>query len=195
MSNLVLRNIKIQIEKKVYNKSESYISKSELILIKDDTNLLNYIKLMIKMVNIKEYKLIKDISEMILEKSIKGDERDIRMIINDYNKNVKRYKKHMYILCKKGNMGKRVIIINENLIKEKDIDKNVLRYILHILYNENVISNKDIIEWYNNVEEGSIYLSSNILKEFVEWLRSSSESSSSSDKDSSESSSSDIDSE
>ena len=81
---------------------------------------------MIKMVNIKEYKLIKDISEMILEKSIKGDERDIRMIINDYNKNVKRYKKHMYILCKKGNMGKRVIILNLCIIVHIVICVNIL---------------------------------------------------------------------
>ena len=107
------------------------------------------------------------------------------MLINNYNKSVKKYKDHMYILSKKGEKGEKgnyIISLYEDQIKEyNEIDKNILRYILYLLYNENLLSKKDIIEWYNNVDKGSIYLSSNILKEFVEWLRSSSESSSSSE--------------
>lgn len=47
---------------------------------------------------------------------------------------------------------------------------NILRYILHLLYNEKILEYNNIIKWYNNLDSNSIFKNNTLLKDFIEWL-------------------------
>lgn len=166
-----------------------YISKEEFKLINDNDIFLKYIRLMKKIKGINKDNFIKSIYKILYEKSIeKVDVSNMKVYVNNYYKYVKVYKKHMIIY--KDN-SKNIINFYEKMIEnDEKMDKNSIRYILHILYNEKMIKGKDILNWYNNLDKSSIFLKSIALKEFVEWLEGESEVS---EIDESDNSHSDID--
>ncbi len=98
---------------------------------------------------------------------------DIKSVVNSYNKNVKKYKKHMMILKRS---DQDIILLYENIIIKCSLDESILRYILHILYNEDIISGESIISWYKNVKS-EIVCNDKIrcndkMVDFIEWLES-----------------------
>lgn len=91
---------------------------------------------------------------------------DVKSVVNTYYKNVKKYKKHMMIL-KKSALD--IILLYESIILKKGLNESILRYLLHILYNEDIICGESIIDWYKNV---SVCKTNNVMKDFIEWLES-----------------------
>ncbi len=176
------KNIKIHLEKEDKSK-KNYITKDEFLCIKDD-NLIKYIRLMSKIKHINYDELLNNIFEIIFEISMKDvDLSNMKSVVNNYYKNVKKYKKHMLFFSKN---KRNIIKFYERLFKKNKLDVNILRYILHLLYNENILDSKCILEWYNKLEINSIFLGSTLLKDFIEWLN---------DQSSSDSEESEIDSE
>ncbi len=166
-------NIKIKLNKnKNNNLSKNYISKDEFLLINDNNNILKYIRLMKKMKYINKELFIKNIYNILFEISIENtDISNIKLFVNNYYKHVKVYKKHMLSLSKTKDHNKYIIDFYVNIFeKNKNMDINSIRYIFHLLYNEKILYDKYILEWYHNLEKNSIFLSSSILKDFIEWL-------------------------
>ncbi len=166
-------NIKIKLNKnKNNNLSKNYISKDEFLLINDNNNILKYIRLMKKMKYINKELFIKNIYNILFEISIQNtDISNMKIFVNNYYKHVKVYKKHMLSLSKTKEHNKYIIDFYVNLFeKNKNMDINSIRYIFHLLYNEKILYDKYILEWYHNLEKNSIFLSSSILKDFMEWL-------------------------
>lgn len=66
---------------------------------------------------------------------------------------------------------KYIIDFYVNLFEKNDkLNINSIRYIFHLLYNEKILSDKIIIEWYHNLDEKSNFSKNNLLKDFIEWL-------------------------
>ncbi len=97
-----------------------------------------------------------------------NEREDDRVLISDYKKCMLRYDNVMKLMCKE---GIDVIKSTERLIECEGVNKNMLRYMLHILYNQGIISKDEIIEWYENLMCKSVYLESQLMKDFIEWLR------------------------
>ncbi len=166
-------NIKIVIEKKDKNKNvKNYISKDEFNSINDNNITLKYIRLMRKIKDINDEEFIKNILNILFEISIKNvDISDMKTFVNNYYKHIKLYKKHMLYLSINNESKKYIIDFYVNLFEKNDkLNINSIRYIFHLLYNEKILSDKIIIEWYHNLDEKSNFSKNNLLKDFIEWL-------------------------
>lgn len=97
MTNVVGRNIKIIYEKKDNSiNTKYYITKNEFKSICENGNILKYIKIMKKVKNINYEQLLNNIYEILFEISIENvDMSDIKVVVNNFYKHVKVYKKHM----------------------------------------------------------------------------------------------------
>jgi hypothetical protein len=92
---------------------------------------------------------------------------DMKGRVNNFYKNVKRYKDH-YRAFRRNKciiIESFVSIFEEN--KEEQLD--ILRYILHILYNERILNDKSIIEWYKECNNKRIK-ENKLLCDFVSWI-------------------------
>jgi len=146
------------------SKDEYEIGDSIDELNRDD--LLKYIRFMKKVKLLDREVLIKCIVcyfyKMICVESV-----DMKGRVNNFYKNVKRYKDHYRAFRR----NKRIIIesfvsiFEEN--KEEQLD--ILRYILHILYNEHILNDKSIIEWYKECNNKCIK-ENKLLCDFVGWI-------------------------
>ncbi len=179
------RNIKITYQKKDIDINNNYyITKNEFKSVNEILITLKYIKIMKKIKHINHELFLNNIFEILFEISIENiDVNDIKLVVNNYYKNVKVYKKHMMYFKKS---EKNIIIFYEQLFKKRNLNVNILRYILHLLYNEKILTRNYILKWYNNLESDNIFINNTLLKDFIEWLD---------DQSSSESEASEIDSE
>ncbi len=160
--------IKIEIEKERYGEGyvSEYISKEEFMSVSNNT-ILNYIKIMSKIKDKNNF--ILNIYKILFEISIENiDKSNMRMFVNNFYKHIKVYKKHMINLSKE--CKKNTIHFYLNILENEKINIDTIRYVLHILYNQEILSGKDIIEWYKKEEEVSKYKKILILKDFIEWL-------------------------
>lgn len=169
MTNVVGRNIKIIYEKKDNSiNTKYYITKNEFKSICENGNILKYIKIMKKVKNINYEQLLNNIYEILFEISIENvDMSDIKVVVNNFYKHVKVYKKHMISFKKNDEY---IIKFYEELFINRNLNINILRYILHLLYNEKIFECNNIIKWYNNLDSNSIFKNNTLLKDFIEWL-------------------------
>lgn len=163
------RNIKISYEKKDNNINHKYyITKNEFKSIHENMNMLKYIKIMKKVKNINDEQLLNNIFEILFEISTENiNLDDIKMVVNNYYKHVKIYKKHMSSFRKKND---NIIKFYEEVFKKGNLNVNILRYILHLLYNEKILERDYILKWYHNLDSNSIFKNNTLLKDFMEWL-------------------------
>lgn len=162
------KNIKINILKK--EGEIEYIKKKEFLEINDMHHLFKYIKFIKKIKNLNIERLLKNVNNIIFEMSIENiDLTNMKVIVNNYYKNIKKYKMHILLFKKYNDYGKYITKFYEKTFENNGII-NTIRYIFHLLYNEKILSNKDILDWYHNLNKNSIYVSSDILKDFIEWL-------------------------
>ena len=163
------RNIKISYEKKDNSINEKYyITKSEFKSVSDNINILKYIKIMKKVKNINYEQLLNNIFEILFEISTENiNLDDIKMVVNNYYKHVKIYKKHMISFRKKND---NIIKFYEEVFKKRNLNVNILRYILHLLYNEKILERNYILKWYHNLDSNNIFKDNVLLKDFIEWL-------------------------
>jgi hypothetical protein len=199
----IKKNLIIKMSKKKESNNE-YITKDDFLILNNHVS-LKYIKLMFKINHINKKEFIKNIHKIIYEKSADdflfqrngaatfcsftrdGSKKvenvnicDMRSLVNNYNKNVKLYKDHLLELSMDNDIYK-LYIIN---VYVKELCKNidVIRYILHILYNHNILCSKCILDWYKNeyvetldnvaCEGVNKVVKSGLLKDFINWLES-----------------------
>lgn len=163
------RNIKISYEKKYNSINEKYyITKNEFKSVSDNVNILKYIRIMKKVKNVNYEQLLNNIFEILFNISTENvNLDDIKMVVNNYYKHVKVYKKHMISFRKKKDC---IIKFYEEVFKKGNLNVNILRYILHLLYNEKILDRNYIVKWYHNLDSNSTFKTNTLLKDFMEWL-------------------------
>ncbi len=142
-----------------------YLSFDEL-----DPHQLLYCLRFLKKINhsfIDKKELIEKLFIYILEISVK-DTSTSKEIINNYYKNVKKYNQD--IISFRRNNKDIIKVYEDYILHNEKYEIDILRYIFHILYNENILYENYIIEWYDNVTEKKI-IESTVIKEFINWIR------------------------
>ncbi len=165
------KNIKVIIFKRENGCiKKEYIKKKEFLEINDSELLYKYIKFIKKIKSVNIEILLNNLNNIIYEMSTYNmDMSNIKLLVNNYYKNIKKYKNHILLLKKYKNYANIITKYYANIFDKYNII-DTIRYIFHLLYNEKILSKKDIIEWYDNLNKESIYLSSNVLKDFIEWI-------------------------
>ncbi len=162
--------IKIKIEKK-NEEDYIYISKDDFRKINDNSVTLKYIRLMRKIKHVNKKEFINNIYKILIEISIENvDTSNIKIFVNNYYKHVKVYKKHMKSLSGNRECNQYIIDFYANVLENINSNIDSMRYILHLLYNEKILCDKYILEWYHNLDKNSKFINSTILKDFMEWL-------------------------
>ncbi len=104
--------------------------------------------------------------ESILKESLINS-NEMKSIINSYYKNVRKYKNLIIELNEEF-----IIEMNIKNIEKYELDKDIIRYVLHILYNEEILSSESIEKWYNKLNEKDEYKNNKKLNDFMKWLMS-----------------------
>ena len=162
MENIKKEKIKVE-ENILYD--YLYISFDDL----DPNQLLSILRFFKKVYhnNIDRNELIEKLFIYILEISIK-DTQTSKEIINNYYKNVKKYNED--IISFRRNNKEIIKVYEKYILSNSKYEVDILRYIFHILYNENILYDNYIIDWYDNIKEKKI-LDSVVMKDFINWLR------------------------
>lgn len=128
----------------------------------DKDELYEYI---ILMKNVDE-NLIYDVYKKMIEMNIE-DSIDMKVVINQFYKNVKKYKDILLIFDNES-MGIKIIDMYDKYLESKKLNNDIIRYIIHILYNIDILEEESIINWYKTYSKKS-----KLLDDFIKWLETS----------------------
>ncbi len=162
-------------DKKSKNKSKILRSKecvtNDLYEIDDlsKEELLKYIEFMKDVSCVNKSRFIREVCAFIYQKCDPG--LPMKDVVNNFYKIVKKYKDHL----KEFQNDRRALIEGfvALVVESKSKNLDIVRYLLHILYNEKILNKRSLCEWYKDMRSSSsssLLRRNKLLKDFMEWV-------------------------